>query len=474
MVMGQREGMMQALSLLTAAGVVLVLHGCGSPTREPTDGRPAELTYIKASNADAEDQFGSSIALSADGSTLAVGAYLEASAATGVGGDESDNSVPEAGAVYVFTRTGGAWSQQAYLKASTAARNHFGTSVALSADGSTLAVGAEFELSAHGAVYVFTRTGGAWSQQAYLRPDYLDPALGDSFGFSVALSADGSTIAVGAPVESSAATGIDGDPTDNSSSSSGAAYVFTLAGMTWSQQAYVKAFNTATRDFFGTSVALSADGSSLAIGGSHDTAGVVHAFSRIATQWSQSGYLQPSDSMVRDAFGSSVALTANGATLAVGATAANRGPGAAYVFTRSGTTWIQDTVLTAPKTGPSTGLGASVGLSVSGATLAVGANGESSKTTGIDGEEGNALAPGSGAVYTFTRDAATWNRQAYVKASNTGILDGFGTSVALSSDGSTLAVGAPHESSTARGIGGNQRSRSAPSSGAVYVLPWPQ
>src|SRR5262249_46049315 len=150
--------------------------------------------------------------------------------ATGIGGNQADNSAFQAGAVYVFTRSGATWSQQAYLKASnTDAFDEFGASVALSAGGSTLAVGPTRESSAAtgiggnpadnsaslaGAVYVFTRSGATWSQQAYLKASNTD--AGDNFGGSVALSADGSTLAVGTRLEASAATGIGGNSADNS------------------------------------------------------------------------------------------------------------------------------------------------------------------------------------------------------------------------------------------------------------------
>ncbi len=190
-----------------------------------------------------------------------MGAHSEASAATGINGDQTSNAAAGSGAVYVFTRTGTTWSQQAYVKASnTGANDLFGCSVALSADGSTLAVGAYGEDSAatgingdqtsnaaadSGAVYVFTRTGTTWSQQAYVKAS--NTGAGDYFGISVALSADGSTLAVGALHEDSAATGINGDQTSNAAASSGAVYVFTRTGTTWSQQAYVKASNTGAR-----------------------------------------------------------------------------------------------------------------------------------------------------------------------------------------------------------------------------------
>ncbi len=213
----------------------------------------AQQAYIKASNTDGGDEFGFSVALSGD--TLVVGAHHEASAATGIDGDQSDDSAAIAGAVYVFTRdAAGVWSQQAYIKASnTGAADNFGWSVALSGD--TLAVSAVGEASAAtgidgdqsdntaargdftsaGAVYVFTRdAAGVWSQQAYIKASNTDGI--DAFGWSVALSGD--TLAVGALFEESAATGIDGDQSDNSAASAGAVYVFTRdAAGVWSQQA---------------------------------------------------------------------------------------------------------------------------------------------------------------------------------------------------------------------------------------------
>ena len=228
----------------------------------------AQQAYIKASNTGGGDQFGYSIALSGD--TLAVGAYREDSNATGIDGDENDNSLADAGAVYVFIRNGTVWSQQAYIKASnTGSGDRFGISLALSGD--TLAVGAYREqsnatgingdesdnsLTEAGAVYVFTRSGTVWSQQAYIKAS--NTGSGDAFGSSVALSGD--TLAVGATGEAS-----DGSSqNDNSLSNAGAVYVFTRSGTAWSQQAYLKASNPDSDDSFGYSVALYGD--TLAVG----------------------------------------------------------------------------------------------------------------------------------------------------------------------------------------------------------------
>src|SRR5262249_42765895 len=157
--------------------------------------------------------------------------------ATGVNGNQADNSAPNSGAVYVFTRTGGVWTQQAYLKASnTDAGDEFGTSVALYGD--TLVVGAPLEASSatgvngnqadnsvpnSGAVYVFTRTSGVWTQQAYLKASNTD--AGDGFGTSVTLIVD--TLAPSTTLDPTSATGVNGNQADNSALNSGAVYVFT-------------------------------------------------------------------------------------------------------------------------------------------------------------------------------------------------------------------------------------------------------
>ncbi len=164
--------------------------------------------------------------------TLAVGSDHESSGATGVGGNQSDTTAREAGAVYVFRRTGATWAQEGYLKASnTHTGAHFGSALALSAD--TLIVGATGEASGTGAqtdtsapgagaVYVFQRAGTTWTQGAYLKPDVAH--FGARFGGAAALS--GSTLAVGSDGEWSSATGINGNQSDTTEQSAGATYVF--------------------------------------------------------------------------------------------------------------------------------------------------------------------------------------------------------------------------------------------------------
>ena len=399
-----------------------------------SSGAWSQQAYITASNTDLGDFFGQSVALSADGATLAVGATGEDSAATGAYGDETDNTAGASGAVYVFTRDSeGVWTQHAYLKASnTDGRDFFGQSVALSGDGATLVAGARSEGSSAtgvngdetdntashaGAAYVFTRdSGGVWTQQAYIKASNTDS--GDWFGHSVALSADGTTLAVGADWEDSRATGVNGDETDNGGLAPGAAYVFTRgSGGVWAQQAYIKASNTdmyddldERGDGFGIDVALSADGTTLAVGAvledssatgvngdetdnSAREAGAVYVFTRDSGGiWTQQAYVKASDTAAQDLFGVRVALSADGSMLAVGSFTY----GAVYVFTCDASgVWTQRTVLYASD------IAGRVALSADGVTLVLGALGEDSAATGINGDEGNNTALDSGAVYIF-------------------------------------------------------------------------
>ena len=209
---------------------------------------------LRASNAAGGSFFGTGLALSADGRTLAVGAKWEYSSATGVDGDQNNSDTRDSGAVYVFVRQG-SWQQQAYVKASnTGQGDAFGMSVALSANGDVLAVGAPFEDGMandrfdSGAVYVYRRSAGRWSHESYVKA--TDAAESDSFGESVALSDDGLTLAVGA-------TGVRADPADPNSYSRGAVYLFSPTAGTWRQGATLKPLVSSARDFFGCSVALS-------------------------------------------------------------------------------------------------------------------------------------------------------------------------------------------------------------------------
>jgi hypothetical protein len=460
-----------------------------------------QQAYIKASNTDAGDIFGRSISMS--GNTLVVGSGRESSDSVGVDGDQSNNNSTQSGAVYVFTHDAGVWTQQAYLKSSNLdSRGHnFGHSVAISGD--TIVVGAHREGSnatgvngdqnnilspSSGAAYVFTRTAGVWSEQAYLKAS--NTGTQDVFGRSVAISGD--TVVVAAVSEDSNATGINGDQNNNSANFAGAVYVFTRTLGVWSQQVYLKGSNTAQSDSFGTSISI--DGDTLVVGaqGENSTstgvnsqpnnslfgAGAAYVFVREAESWTEQAYLKSSTAGA-NVFGRSVSIS--GDTVVVGANGEDAGDtgvngnevdktanasGAAYVFTRTADVWTQQAYVKASNTGAGDQFGQSV--AVLGDTLLVGAHGESSNATGVDGNQLDDSVASAGAVYVFTRISDVWSQQSYLKSLNPEASNWFGESVAIA--GNLLAVGGGGENSNATGIDGNANNSDADSAGAVYVF----
>src|SRR6185503_13134990 len=238
----------------------------------------AQKEYLKSDLARSGDSFGMAVATSADANTLAVGAPME----------DGNAVTPDTGTVRVYVRAGASWSLQATLKALNAhASDRFGTSIALSADGRTLAVGAPFEAGdRNSTVQAFNsnapRAGavGSWNpQHAYLKASNAEGAPlgnatdGDQFGSALRLSADGTALVVSAVGEDGdarsavIAANANADATNNFAPDAGAAYVFTRAGSnTWTQRAYLKATNAETLDSFAAAVAISTDGSTIALG----------------------------------------------------------------------------------------------------------------------------------------------------------------------------------------------------------------
>ncbi len=395
----------------------------------------AQEAYIKASNTDPGDHLGIRVALSGD--TLAVSAGGEASSARDVDGDPENNAALASGAVYIFRRTGINWAQEAYIKASnTQADDWFGIALALSGD--TLAVRAMHEDSAatgingdqednsapdSGAVYVFRRKDNTWAQEAYIKASNTDDS--DWFGANLALSGD--TLAVRASREDSAARGINGDQDDNSATESGAVYVFQRIVTTWAQEAYIKASNTNEGDSFGDSIGLWGDTLAVAApledsaakgvdgdqsDNSAENSGAVYVFRRTDGTWTQEAYLKASNTDTDDIFGFCMRLF--GSTLAVcsryeasAATGINGDQdddtaplsGAVYVFQRTAGFWQQTAYIKASNTAQNDEFG--FGVALSGDILAVGAPGEASAATGIDGDQNDNSASSSGAFYIY-------------------------------------------------------------------------
>ena len=205
----------------------------------------AQTAYLKASNAEAGDSLGYEIAISQDGNTIAGGAADEDCYTGGINPPGCDNDLrrdSSTGAAYIFVRTNGAWTEQAFIKASHPNKEDwFGARLTLSGDGNSLAVGSQLENGASrgingkednltaedaGALYLFTRTGSTWAQKAYMKSSNSDAY--DEFGSAMALSKDGKLLAVGARSEGSAAKGINGDMNDNSAQGAGAVYLFAV------------------------------------------------------------------------------------------------------------------------------------------------------------------------------------------------------------------------------------------------------
>jgi uncharacterized cupredoxin-like copper-binding protein len=313
---------------------------------------------------------GTSVSLSGDGNTLAVGAF-------------GSSAANDSGAAYIFVRNKDwatqidkdakfnlAWTQQGeFIEAGD--NNHFGRRVSLSTDGNTLAVSAKGDDSSakgidgnenntaaenSGAVYVYIRdknwetNENFWTRQAYIKASNTD--INDDFGYSINLSGDGNTLAVGTAKEQSNSVGIGSNENNNDADKSGAVYVFsrdidwedksyTDNQSPWKQQEYIKASNAEGLDKFGESISLSNDGSILAVGASKEKndikgiwqatdftnnnaseVGAAYIFRRnenTGWSWKQKAYVKPVNSwgVQTQTFGKYISLSPNGDTLVV-------------------------------------------------------------------------------------------------------------------------------------------------------------
>lgn len=303
---------------------------------------------LNASDAAPNDNFGYSVSISGD--TAIIGAR----------GDNTP-SLTDSGSAYVFTRTGGAWSQQAKLTANDAASfDDFGYAVGISGD--TAVIGAYRDQNggiATGSAYIFTRTAGVWSQQAKLLASDAD--AGDQFGGSVAIN-NGAVI-IGAMRN------------DDDGSNSGSAYIFTRSRGAWNQQAKLTASDAATDDVFGKSVAISGSTAVIGAHGNDDAgslSGSAYVFTRNGSIWSEQAKLTADDADADNWFGYAVAV--DGDTAVIGAHKnddAGGNSGSAYIFTRSGGIWSQQTKLTANDADAFDQFGYSV--AINGDTVASGA-----------------------------------------------------------------------------------------------------
>lgn len=378
----------------------------------------AQSDYLKAPSPRMLAGFGSSMAMSSNGKVLAIGAPGDSTQAGGTSGIAS-------GSVYVFVASGDTWVFDHTLHADELdAGERFGASVAVSKIGDTIAVGVPEHLEASGAVYVYQGS----TPPTVVLPS--NPHSSDRFGTSVALDDNGTRLIVGAPTEITRGSGVD-PATNTLGPDSGAVYMFEGATLS-TQLHFFKSFDELAGIQFGTSVALSGDGQTFAVG----------AIGENSTEIGVNGSQRTS----------------------MGATAS----GAVFMFLLVNSAWTMDTYFKATNTHALASFGTSVALSTTGTTLAVGSSGESGAALGVGGDQQALSQPNAGAAYVYAK-GAVWMGGTYIKATNTGMGDHFGASLSLSPDGDALIVGAPDEQSTSTMIDGTQSDDGGTSVGAAYT-----
>lgn len=364
------------------------------------------IAKLTAPDGQLGDRFGNAVAISRD--TAIIGAWTD---------DNSQGN--DAGAGYVFVRSGGSWTFQAKLLSNDIyAGLNLGASVALSGD--TALLGAPGWIVNNGAAYVFVRNGVSWSQQAKVVP--ADPFIADQFGASVALVGD--TALIGAP-----------NKTSGMKDGVGAVYFYSRSGAVWTQQQkLLPPLFSGPFGFFGRSVGLSA--SVAAVGwpwydpsGSGQHVGQVEVYSFSGNTWVFQDHLLANDIQLNDHFGDPVAVS--GTTVVVGVpdddNAKGVDAGEVLFFRRTGGVWVQEGKLFASDGAAGDHLGVSV--AVSGDTALIGAF-----------QQDNAGGVNSGSAYVFLRSGAVWSEQAKLVAADGATNDEFGFSVGVSPD--TALVGA--------------------------------
>ena len=317
----------------------------------------------------------------------------------------------------------GAFQQSRLIAPDARALDELGWAVAIA--GNTAVVGARNAdpdlgggpLANAGAAYIFVRSGSSWILEARLTAK--DAKAGDTFGVSAAI--DGETVVIGA-------TGSDGE----NAADAGAAYVFTRAGIQWTQKAKLIAADAAKEDNFGVSVGI--DGNTIVVGADGEDpggylleGGAAYVFIQRAGEWSQKAKLMATDPELGDYFGTAVAISGN--RIVVGATEANpfgkRGPGKAYLYEGSGNSWWPLAKLTLDDGRSGDYFGKAVALF--GQTLVIGA-------PFADPDLGNGRITNAGAVYVYSPHGGRWEQRAKLTAADAAIFDQFGESVAVDDD----------------------------------------
>lgn len=373
----------------------------------------------------ANNWYGYGIAISEDGLLLAVGAH---------GADPSN--ISNAGSVYIYTRASlnATWAlTQTLTSSALVAEAQFGVNVSITSDKSRLAISAfthtESGASQCGAVYVFRNDAGTWEQEAKLIAS--DRAADDRLGQWMALSGDGTRI-----VTTAYLADVSGQV------NAGATYIFSRSGTVWTQEQKITLPSPFNNDQFGTGVAIDTDGARIAIGChlrdafSIADSGLVVTYTRSGTVWTLEASLINSDSVTVDYFGSGLAMTPDGSRLAIGCvykdTDGVTNSGAIYVFTRSGSTWTQEAKIVTSDKAIDDYFGNWTGIAISAdGDLIVG---------GCFNKDVDGLT-NAGATYLFKRVGSVWTQEAILTASDKAANDEFGKSVTITPNGSVLLIG---------------------------------
>jgi hypothetical protein len=424
-------------STLTSSSAAETATSTTTETTTAPNSSPPNKAQLLPEDVESHDWFGNAVAVSDDGTTILVAAYEDDTAAA-----------IDAGSVYVFKLSGGSWETKQKLTATDAApSSYFGRSVTISADGTTAIIGAAHDNEngkSAGAAYIFERSESGWSQQAKLFPDGGAPYA--TFGGTCELSPDGSTAFIGA------------EESDYSNRDmSGVVYVFKYSGGSWRQQAKVAPNNGSRYDQFGSSIALSGDGTTAIIGAHNDDnqgvkkAGAAYVFVEEDGEWQEQVKLLPENPNTREFFGRATAISRDGDTVLVGAMWDNdpngEKGGSVRVYDAGGGEWTRQTILGADDGDSRDRFGTDIGLSSSGTTAVISAN----RDEDPHGEN-------AGSAYVFEQVDGTWSQQSKLIPEDSDEGDRYGSSVALSSDAKMTVLGA---------VGVNRQGTGA---GAAYVF----
>lgn len=431
---------------------------------------------LKAVTYRPDSWFGAALALSADGRVLAVGALFDPI--------PHPDGTTTLGSVHLFERTpGGAWQPRGEARApQPGEQDNFSAALALSADGSVLAVGAPRQSAPTatdegfeaGGAYVFRRQDDQWNVEAHLRGSAVDD--GDSFGFSLALSAGGDTLVVGAPYSN----------VPNTTETNGAAYVFTQVGNQWTEEAVLREGGDATNNFLGAAVAISGDATVVAVGSpGHESAGIgAHAtpiadtFDRSNTgavfvyrrtvanvqPWALEAFVKAPMDLGRGRFGAALALDNAGDTLAVSAPSSSHTveeSGSVHIFEHGQQGWrVAGDPLQESTRVTGNRFGRALALSADGQALVVGVYNNSISGTGLSRDgQGSGTTAGIGAAEVFQHRGDAWARVAVLRPSDSGDPKateylGLGQAVAIGGEEPvrTIGLGTPYHDGPGSGI----------------------